>query len=146
MRKRWLVASAVASTSLILAACGDDVGGTSEVGGDVRTIEISALDELAFDPASVEVAVGETVRFVVTNEGSAEHEFIVGNAELQMEHEGQMAGGHDGADSGYPALTLEPGQTMEATVTFDEPGQLLYGCHVPGHFDGGMVGTITISA
>jgi uncharacterized cupredoxin-like copper-binding protein len=30
-------------------------------------------------------------------------------------------------------------------VTFDEPGNVLFACHQPGHYDGGMVGTITMS-
>lgn len=28
--------------------------------------------------------------------------------------------------------------------TFEETGQLLAGCHEPGHYDGGMVATIVI--
>jgi len=42
-------------------------------------------------------------------------------------------------------LTVDPGDTAETTITFDEPGELLYACHVEDHYVGGMVGTITIS-
>ena len=34
--------------------------------------------------------------------------------------EGEDHGGHQGND--LPAVTLEPGQTQEVTMTFDEPG------------------------
>lgn len=37
------------------------------------------------------------------------------------------------------------GQTKEATVTFEDPGEILYGCHIEGHYDAGMVGTVTVT-
>lgn len=152
MRTKVLL-GAVAAAALVLSACGGgSTSGESPPEGEgsaggVRTIEITALDELRFEPDRVEVAAGETVRFVVTNAGSAPHEFVVGDETVQMQHEGQMT---DGMDHGamadeLPALSLDPGETVEATVTFEEPGELLYGCHVPGHYAGGMVGTIVVS-
>jgi hypothetical protein len=45
---------------LIAASCGENEGGgTNE---EMRTIRVNALDELAFDPSSIEVEVGATVR------------------------------------------------------------------------------------
>jgi uncharacterized cupredoxin-like copper-binding protein len=84
---------------------------------------------------------------VVTNQGSNPHEFVLGDEAVQMQHEGQMSsdGSMHGMDMDLPALTLTPGETKETTVTFDEPGTILYGCHEPGHYDGGMVGTITVT-
>jgi uncharacterized cupredoxin-like copper-binding protein len=43
------------------------------------------------------------------------------------------------------ALELEPGETEETFVTFDEAGEILFACHEPGHYDGGMVGTVTVA-
>jgi uncharacterized cupredoxin-like copper-binding protein len=34
---------------------------------------------------------------------------------------------------------------METTLTFDQPGTVLYICHLPGHEAYGMVGTLTIT-
>ena len=42
------------------------------------------------------------------------------------------------------SLSLDPGETAETTVTFDEPGELLFACHVDDHYEGGMVGTISV--
>ena len=42
------------------------------------------------------------------------------------------------------ALTVPPGQTRRLTWTFDEPGTVLYGCHVLGHWAAGMKGTIVV--
>jgi uncharacterized cupredoxin-like copper-binding protein len=41
-------------------------------------------------------------------------------------------------------VELAPGEMKEVTVTFDEAGEMLYGCHEPGHYDGGVVGTISV--
>jgi uncharacterized cupredoxin-like copper-binding protein len=42
------------------------------------------------------------------------------------------------------AVTIEPGETVSVLARFDEPGETLYGCHQPGHWEVGMLGTITI--
>lgn len=41
-------------------------------------------------------------------------------------------------------VSVEPGQSEIFEYTFDAAGQLLAGCHEPGHYDGGMVAAITV--
>ena len=41
-------------------------------------------------------------------------------------------------------IGLRPGETKELTYTFAEAGMTLAGCHVPGHYDGGMKAQITV--
>lgn len=43
-------------------------------------------------------------------------------------------------------LSLEPGETGELTWRFTGSGEVLYGCHQPGHYAGGMVGSIDVQA
>jgi uncharacterized cupredoxin-like copper-binding protein len=43
-------------------------------------------------------------------------------------------------------LSVPPGKTRRLTWTFDEPGIVLYGCHVLGHWAAGMRGTIVVLA
>jgi uncharacterized cupredoxin-like copper-binding protein len=134
-----------ASLVLLAGACGDE----ATVGGDgVRTIEIDALDTPAFSPERVEVDAGETVRFVVRNVGAEAHEFVLGNEAAQAAH-GRSMDGMDDMDSmdgeAIAALQLAPGSTREVTVTFDEPGELIYGCHEPGHYEAGMLGTVSVT-
>lgn len=51
--------------------------------------------------------------------------------------------GHDG-DAGHAGeaapLVLEPGDSGEVTMSFDDPGMTstIIGCHVPGHWEAGM--------
>lgn len=140
-----------AAAALFLAACSSGTEtGTGSGGEDrpgLRTIEVSALDSLRFDPAESQVQSGKTVRFVVANEGSVVHEFVLGDQATQMEHEGEMGMGesmeHERMD--LPALSLQPGQTKKVTVTFDDAGSILYGCHEPGHYAIGMVGTLNVT-
>ncbi|WP_341253792.1 cupredoxin domain-containing protein [Euzebya pacifica] len=113
-----------------------------------RTIEIEADDDFTFDPAEVEVEVGETVTFSVTNVGQLPHDFTLGDAETQQAHEEEMAEMEGDMDRGATepnAVTIPAGETVETTWTFTEPGEILIGCHVPGHYDAGMRGTITIA-
>lgn len=48
-------------------------------------------------------------------------------------------------DDDASGLTVAPGATEELTLTFDEPGETLAGCHIPGHYPAGMKAVITIS-
>lgn len=128
---------------LILAAC----GGGSETGGaanGVRTVEVRALDTLRFEPASISVKRGETVRFVVTNAGQVDHEFVLGDEETQNAHEMQTGDAGHMQMEAMAALELKPGETEETTVTFDSTGKILFGCHLPGHYQGGMVGSVDV--
>lgn len=147
MTKFQRVWAVMAAGTVVLAGCSsgghEGHSGSAESGEGDRTIEVTASDTLKFDPDSIEVEAGETITFVVTNEGDAQHEFVVGDEDVQAEHEEMMSDGHEMADS-HDAITLAPGETKELTYTFEESGELQYACHEPGHYDGGMVGTITI--
>ncbi|MGI8616027.1 MAG: cupredoxin domain-containing protein [Actinomycetota bacterium] len=131
--------------ALITAACGDSEQVGSGTEDDPQVIEVSALDTLAYDPAVIEVTAGETVRFVVTNEGETGHEFVLGDEEAQAIAEQEMSEGMHGHSAAMAALTLAPGETKEATVTFDDAGTLEYACHVAGHYEGGMIGTLSVA-
>ena len=104
-----------------------------------RTIEVAALDTLKFDPDAIEVEPGETVTFVVTNEGSLDHEFLIGDESFQEEHSAGMSGEHSTDEANL--LALDPGETDELTWTFAESGAVLYACHVEDHYQHSMVGT-----
>lgn len=141
MARRWLpMVIGVALLAAMLTACGDD---------DDGTIEISAFDDFRFDPNEVTVQAGEEVTFALTNEGEIVHEFVLGPESVQMAHEEAMAEGGDMEGMMEPegqlaAVELEPGESVEVTVTFPEAGEMPFGCHEPGHFDAGMFGTVTI--
>jgi uncharacterized cupredoxin-like copper-binding protein len=134
--QRSVLGLSTLAMAALLAACGDG-----------QRIQIEALDELAWDPPSVTVQAGETVTFEVRNDGEIQHEFVLGSEEVQEAHEMAAMEGmeHEGAgEEALAVVELPPGETQEVSVTLDEPGEILYGCHEPGHYDGGMVGTVTV--
>ncbi len=123
----------------VLAAC------SAPATDPVRTIEVTMTDDLRYDPAAISVTAGETVRFVVHNEGAAVHEFLIGTEEEQAAFEAEMSDGHGDGHGDEAGVSVAPGAAGEFTYTFDEPGELLIGCHEPGHYDGGMVAVVTVA-
>ena len=108
-------------------------------------IDVTLTDALRIEPASMQVAVGVPVTFVVTNAGVLPHEFVVGDEAVQQEHETTMQGMGSMTHDEPNAIGLEPGETKELTMTFSELGETLAGCHIPGHYPAGMWATITVT-
>ena len=130
---------------VVLAACGSDDGarGAAASKGADRTVDVEMRD-IAYSPTTVDVRVGETVRFNFKNTGQVEHDAFIGDAAAQDAHEAAMRGGHDhGGDPN--ALSVKPGKSGSLTHTFDRPGQVLIGCHEPGHYIGGMRITVNVA-
>ncbi len=127
-------------------AAGSGAGEPADAGQASRSIEVTTGNSMAFDPASIQVAAGETVTFVVTNAGQAVHEFTLGDAAMQREHADAMAHMPAGMAHELPnSITMQPGETKRLTWSFVQAGTLEYACHEPGHFDAGMRGQIAVS-
>lgn len=141
-------------TLALLTACGGEqpaetsgeegasyaFGDAARPGEASRTIEVQTTDDLAFEPAEVTVQQGETVTFAITNTGNLPHDFVLGDeaAQEEMEMEGMAHGEAN-------AVSVPAGATVELTWTFDgETEGLVYGCHEPGHYEAGMVGTVAV--
>lgn len=122
---------------LLLAASGCSPDAPEETSVDV-TIRFSR-----FDPDHFEFPEGTTVTFVVTNEDPIDHELIIGNEHVQQVHE-EGTEAHHGAKPGE--ISIPAGETRSTTYTFAEPGRLLIGCHLPGHYDFGMRGDIEVTS
>ncbi len=116
-------------------------GAESEV---ARTIEVTALDSMRHEPASIAVKAGETVKFVVKNAGQMRHEFMLGDAEEQEEHAEMMRAHPDAVHDDPNAVTVEPGQTKALVWRFAGPGLVEGACHIPGHYEAGMVTRIQV--
>lgn len=142
MVRSRLAAPLAPALALIVGACG--AGASSSDDEDVRTIEVTALDSFRFEPSVVTVSATESVRFVVINEGQLQHEFLLGTEEEQeaAEAAGEHEGGHAGAE--FDVVVVEPGQREETIVTIKDHDPLLFACHVPGHYEAGMVGTVVV--
>jgi uncharacterized cupredoxin-like copper-binding protein len=132
--------AALAGVAVVLAACAPTASDSS----GMREVSVTMTDDLRFEPDALTVAAGETVRFVVHNAGEVDHEFLIGDEAAQASFADEMADGHGDQHAGEAGIALGPGESGEFTYTFEAPGELLIGCHEPGHYDGGMIGRITV--
>jgi uncharacterized cupredoxin-like copper-binding protein len=106
-----------------------------------RTVAITAVD-WRFNPDNVDVHKGETIRFVVTNSGALSHEFVIGDAAFEAQHQLEMAQMPDMKMDEANELSLQPGQTKTLTWRFTRAGELQFACDLPGHT--GMVGHLHV--
>ena len=111
-----------------------------------RTIEIRMDDAMRFTPSAIEVREGETVKLVVRNTGKVMHELVIGTREELNAH-AEMMKKHPNMEHDEPYMAhVEPGKTGEIVWTFNRAGRFEFGCLIPGHFDAGMKGGITVAA
>ena len=120
-----------------------------------------------YTPERLMVKKGETIRFVVRNEGTVVHEFNIGTAMMHKAHQKEMtrmmergvlepgrinmanmemsSGDGDAPMHQDPNSALvPPKKSGEVIWKFGSSGELEFACNVPGHYESGMVGTITI--
>jgi uncharacterized cupredoxin-like copper-binding protein len=154
---RQLIVGVLAlAAALPASAHGPDHGMGGGKPGDAakvtRTVEVVASDN-EFSLKSLQVKDGETVRFIVRNDGLDPHELLIGTAAEHAEHrkmmkammEQQKKGGHahvmamDAHDSG---VTVAPGKTETFVWTFARTANLEFACDIPGHYEDGMHGAI----
>ena len=141
---RRLLAALSVPLLVVLAACGSDDGDTPLASaGEDRTVEVEMRD-IAFSPTSIDVRAGEKIRFVFTNTGQITHDAFIGDEAAQEAHEKEMRSGHSHG-KGEDAVTVKPGKKAQLVRTFDQAGQLVIGCHQPGHYTGGMRATINVA-
>ena len=118
-------------------------GAPGKPGSATRTIALTAGD-MRFSIKNVDVKAGETVRFVITNRGPSRHEFVIGTKAFHIQHLKEMEAMPDMAMDEANAVDLNAGQTRTLVWQFTRPGDYLFGCDIPGHFQAGMSGTIKV--
>lgn len=168
---KLIVAAAAMSMSAVTLAAGAHGGGHGASSGEPgkvseasRTITVEMYDNY-YEPEEITVEPGETVRFVVKNEGSLVHEFNIGTPSMHEGHQKEMmkmvehgviqgsklnhdmmemdmgdgkSMKHDDPNS----VLLEPGQSKEVVWKFTDQGDIEFACNVPGHYQSGMYGEV----
>lgn len=121
------------------------IGKPGEASQVSRTVTVEMNDSMRFIPDKLTVKQDETIRFLVKNIGQKQHEFVLGTQKELEEHYKLMRKlpgmEHDEANM----ISVAPGQTGEVIWHFTKTGKVSFACLLPGHFDAGMKGKITVS-
>jgi uncharacterized cupredoxin-like copper-binding protein len=111
-----------------------------------RTIDVRMTDAMRFTPDRIDVRQGETIRFRIHNTGKVMHEFVIGTKAENVKHaEMMMKFPTMEHDEPYMAH-VAPGRSGEIVWTFNRTGAFEFACLIAGHYQAGMVGTITVAA
>lgn len=120
-----------------------------------RSIEVVMTDN-KFDLPSLNVKPGETIHFRIKNEGRQIHEFNIATAQMHTQHQAEMQNhinsghmtmtdrGHGKDHDHANSLLLNPGESGDLVWSFDRADDLEFACNVPGHYQSGMLGAITV--
>ena len=134
LKRLSLVVAVVAVAAFALAACGTPAATAS---GQAVTVNVT-LSDFKIDSSLTTFSTGVPYHFVVTNNGSVNHQALIlppepGSISADQATNLRVAGiGGNG---------IAPGTTQSFDYTFTKPypaGQLEFACHLPGHYDAGM--------
>jgi uncharacterized cupredoxin-like copper-binding protein len=143
-----------------------DFGQPAPAAKATRSVEV-VMGDMSFTPKAIEIKAGETVRFVLVNKGKLLHEFNLGDAAMHARHQQEMLkmqqsgmltptgmkemdhGSMPGMDHAMKhddpnSVLVEPGKTAELTWIFTKATSLEFACNIPGHYQAGMVGQLTV--
>jgi uncharacterized cupredoxin-like copper-binding protein len=110
-----------------------------------RTVTLKMTDNMRFTPDRVEVKRGETIRFVVQNDGKVLHELVIGTKQELDEHAALMLK-FPNMEHDEPYMAhVDPGKKGEIVWTFNRAGDFDFACLIAGHYQAGMVGKIKVT-
>ena len=122
------------------------IGVPGKAGKVSRTVNVDMTDAMRFNPASVDVKQGETVRFVVKNSGQLKHEFVLGTEAELKEHYELMKKFPEMEHSDPNQVSVAAGKAGEVIWQFTKAGKVDFACLQPGHYEAGMKGTVRVAA
>jgi len=137
---RGRVVALVASTLVLVAVAVGAATASPPAGSYPETVSID-IHYSHFDASRLTVPVGVPVRFVIRNLDPIDHEWIVGDAATHGAHRTGTEAHHGVRPT---EVSVPPLTTAETIVTFPVRGSLLFVCHLPGHEQYGMIGTLTV--
>ena len=132
-----------------------------------RVVKVVMYDNY-YEPSSLKIKAGETIKFELVNAGELVHEFNIANKMMHMKHQPQMekmveneilfadsidknkmkkmakidkSMGHSHSNS----VLLEPKKKGDIIWKFDNAVNIEIACNVPGHYQVGMIAKVDIN-
>jgi uncharacterized cupredoxin-like copper-binding protein len=112
-----------------------------------RTVKVIMREDgkkMLFEPAHLTVHKGEQIRFVLENEGTEAHEFMLATVAENNKHAVLMKKYPHMEHDDPNAKRLTPFTDGEMIWKFTQRGTFEYACLIPGHREAGMHGTIDV--
>jgi uncharacterized cupredoxin-like copper-binding protein/Cu/Ag efflux protein CusF len=158
MKTAYMTAATLLLSASLAAASPGHSGGHHDMAvgepGDeakvTRTIDVTMFEnddgEMLFQPNTLEVEQGQTIRFNIVNDGEIEHEFVLDEKEKNVEHRELMMRFPEMEHDDPNAIQLDAGERGSIVWTFTNAGTFEFACLIPGHYESGMHGAIEVSA
>jgi uncharacterized cupredoxin-like copper-binding protein len=125
------------------------VGEPGDKAKATQTIRVTMKEtddgKMIFTPSTFKVRKGQTVRFAIQNAGELDHEFVLDQEDKIMEHKAVMEKFPDMEHDDPNAIRLSPGKSGEIIWKFTNDGTFKIACLVPGHYDAGMHGDVSVA-
>ena len=137
-----------------IAACGN---GNTTSSGEMVTREVGVLgEELLFDTERMTVTAGQSVHLRFDNTSvTTEHNWVLVRGDDEVAARVSRAGKLAGPAQGYipddmgdiidHTRLLAAGEEAEITFSTPSPGNYIYICTVPGHYEAGMKGELVVT-
>ena len=112
-----------------------------------RVVDVSMREhgtKMIYVPSRIEIRRGEQIRFVITNEGIYNHEFMLATLAENRKHGELMRKFPDMEHEDPNAVTVPPYVVAELLWKFTKKGEFEFACLLPGHYEAGMHGTIVV--
>jgi len=112
-----------------------------------RIVQVLMRDgdgKMVFIPDRLELRKGEQVRFLLRNIGELDHEFLLATEAENLKHAEEMKKNPDMEHDEPNGKRVRAKGAAELVWRFTKAGVFEYGCLIPGHREGGMIGRITV--
>ena len=109
-----------------------------------RTVVVGMADSMRFRPAALVVPRGETLRITARNDGAVMHEIVFGTRAEIAGHRAAMQRDPAMAHGAPYMAHVAPGASEHVIWQFDRAGTFEYACLLPGHYEAGMTGSVTV--
>jgi uncharacterized cupredoxin-like copper-binding protein len=119
-------------------------GIAGDTGKVSRAIDVSMTDDMRFNPGTIEVRRGETIRFRVRNDGKLLHELVIGTRQELDEHAAMMLKFPNMEHDDPWMVHVDPGKADDLVWHFNRAGDFEFACLIAGHYQAGMTGRIRV--
>ena len=89
--------------------------------------------------------IGQTVKINLINKGELQHEFVMDTEDGILKHKIEMENMPDMDHNDPNSLRLNPNEKGEILWTFSSSGVFEFACLIPGHYELGMHGKLTVN-